>query len=279
MARKRPRGPPDAAGQNTLLPPAADGGERMEVVMIENVTTLTGLTLDEALRELDAELPAEAYSPVPGAIELTDIDPNWMRVVLNRVFGPCGYGWGYEYAPENLEIRYEVQETRNGERGIYVVMLKHLRFWYKIHYTNTTAICSVHATGASAAPSLPYALKGAITNAIGHAASNIGFQQSVYLGIRSHRSVLRANGIAPVAPEIESSFESSSESTASTATDPAEMQVHFGKMKGKTVAQIWAMGKEGQGWVRWCAVDFQPKSNQDFRLKEAVKAFLSNVHP
>jgi hypothetical protein len=249
--------------------------------MIEEVKTMTGLTLEEAIRELDAELPAEAYSPVPGAIELTDIDPNWMRVVLNRVFGPCGYGWGYEFDPGHLEIRYEVQETRSGERGVYIVSLRHLRFWYKLHYSNTTAVCDVHATGASAAPSLPYAMKGAITNAIGHAASNVGFQQSVYLGLRNHRSV-RANVIAPVAPPAESSSDSndSNDSTA-PAPDPSEVVVHFGKMKGRTIAEISAMGKEGEGWIRWCSEAFQPKSKEDFRLKKAVQAFLStsNVHP
>jgi hypothetical protein len=32
-------------------------------------------------------------------------------------------------------------------------------------------------------------MKGAITNALGNAASNIGFQESVYLGHRSHKTV------------------------------------------------------------------------------------------
>jgi hypothetical protein len=32
-------------------------------------------------------------------------------------------------------------------------------------------------------------MKGAITNALGNAASNIGFQESVYLGKRSHKTV------------------------------------------------------------------------------------------
>jgi len=241
--------------------------------MIEDIKTMTGLPLEEALQELDAQLPPEAYSPVPGAVELTDIDPNWMRAVLNRVFGPCGYGWGYNYAPEHLEIRYEVQSTSHGERGMYVAVLKHLRFWYKLHYSNATVICDVHATGASAAPNVAHAMKGALTNAIGHAASNVGFQQSVYLGLRNHRSV--RNVIAPVAPDPDPN-------TAPAPDDPSpsEVVVHFGKMKGKTIEEINKM-KEGKGWLQWCAENFQPKSKEDFRLKKAVQAFLaaSEVHP
>jgi hypothetical protein len=38
--------------------------------------TLMGLTLAQLQERLDAELPADAYSPVPGGADLTDIDPN-----------------------------------------------------------------------------------------------------------------------------------------------------------------------------------------------------------
>ena len=60
------------------------------------VTTLIGLTLAEAAETLDAQLPSTAYSAVPGVADLTDIDPNYIRLVLNQVFGLCGFGWGYK---------------------------------------------------------------------------------------------------------------------------------------------------------------------------------------
>lgn len=41
-----------------------------------NATTLTGMTLDEVAVRLDEQLPADAYKPVPGGADLTDIDPN-----------------------------------------------------------------------------------------------------------------------------------------------------------------------------------------------------------
>ena len=72
--------------------------------MFDTFKTLTGLTLAEALAKLDEELPPDAYSKGPGAVELTDIDPGYMRQVLNAMFGPCGLGWGYHLAPDYLEL-------------------------------------------------------------------------------------------------------------------------------------------------------------------------------
>ncbi|HAD06749.1 MAG TPA: hypothetical protein DCE76_06280, partial [Anaerolineaceae bacterium] len=73
------------------------------------------------------------------------------------------------------------------EYGVYAAILTHLRFWYKLVDGNIQYNCSVHATGASENANIAYAMKGAITNALGNAVSNIGFQESVYLGLRSHK--------------------------------------------------------------------------------------------
>jgi hypothetical protein len=249
--------------------------------MYSEITTLTGMSLEEALRQLDEQLPEEAYSPVPGPVVMTDIDPNWMRLTLNKVFGVCGYGWGYDFDPADLDLRYE---ERDG-RCIYVAIIKKLRLWYKLNHIGTTYTCDVVATGASQSNIAAHALKGAVSNALGHAVSNIGFQQSVYLGKRNHLSV-RGNGVAPKFAPVPAE----PAPDPATATDPAPapdapapevVVVHFGKMKGKTIADIAASGKEGEGWLKWAAESFQPKSQQDFRLKQAVQAFLAqqSVHP
>ena len=62
--------------------------------------------------------------------------------------------------------------------------------------------------------------------------------------------------------------------TAIPAANPANVIVHFGRYNGKTLAEIKALGKEGKGWLEWCANTFQPKSDSDATLKKAVKAFL-----
>ena len=156
---------------------------------MNNVKTMTGLTMAEAAAKLDEQLPAEAYTAVPGGADLTDIDPNYMRKVLNEVFGLCGLGWGYEYDPADMEIRSETRQGNGNARNVIVAALKHLRFWYKVSDGKDASVCTVDASGGSDNSSPSYAMKGAITNALGNAASNIGFQESVYLGHRSHKTV------------------------------------------------------------------------------------------
>ena len=53
--------------------------------------TVTGFTLEQVVAELQKPLPAAAYKPVPGANDLTDIDPAYLTEVATKVFGPIGY--------------------------------------------------------------------------------------------------------------------------------------------------------------------------------------------
>jgi hypothetical protein len=255
---------------------------------LSNIFTLTGFSLEQAIELLDQELPAGAYKALPGAVDLTDIDPNWMRKTLNHVFGLCGWGWGYEFDPQNLTYRYETRETaRGGERGVYVAIISHLRFWYRLIDGNTTATCSVHATGASENANIAYAMKGALSNAIGNAVSNIGFQESVYLGLRSHRDFPNGSGNgkvnvpkpAPV-PQPAAPAAAEPEPAAEGEANPGDTVIHFGKMKDKTLAEVWASGPAGQGWVRWCAntdgKGFDPKNDpKHIHLQRMARAFLA----
>ncbi|MEP0805835.1 MAG: hypothetical protein HRF47_10110 [Chloroflexota bacterium] len=170
---------------------------------IQNYKTLTGLTFEELTQKLDEELPPDAYKPVPGGADLTDIDPNHMRKILNQVFGMCGIGWGYSYEPADLTIRCEVRKTRDGkDRRVFIASLKRIRFWYKLTGSATTFVCDVYASGGSENDVEAYAMSGAITNALGKAVSNLGFQESVYLGKRSHHNVRKPKKTAakPAAP-------------------------------------------------------------------------------
>ena len=163
-----------------------------------NFKTLTGLTLAEVARKLDEELPPDAYTRIPGAVDLTDIDPGYMRQVLNAVFGLCGYGWSYEYHPADLELTF-------GEKNV-LALIKQMTVWYVlIGEDGQERRNLVVASGASENSTPAYAMKGALTNAIGNAVSNLGFQESVYLGHRSHATVgrgtdARKNGASKTTP-------------------------------------------------------------------------------
>jgi hypothetical protein len=64
--------------------------------------------------------------------------------------------------------------------------------------------------------------------------------------------------------------------------DPGQTVVHFGRYNGKTLAEIWALGRDGQGWVRWCAaVDgkgYDPQGKpENLHLQRMARAFLATL--
>lgn len=64
--------------------------------------------------------------------------------------------------------------------------------------------------------------------------------------------------------------------------EPGQTIIPFGKMKGKTISEVWAMGKDGQGWVRWCANEdgkgFDPKGDpKNVLLQRMARAFLESI--
>lgn len=223
--------------------------------------TLTGLTLEQAQARLDEVLPAEAYSAVPGRTELTDIDPNYMRAVLSSTFGMCGYGWGYEYDPANMELHRETREFQSGTRDVMVAVLKRLRFWYKLKDGDNVITCSLDASGGSENSSYAYAMKGAITNALGNAASNIGFQQSVYLGKRSHKTV-RAEKPAAAARPAQPIEE------LDPGDDPGGYVIPLGKRKGQK------LGDQPLDVIRWYAEKMAADDPSKKDLQEAARAYL-----
>lgn len=62
--------------------------------------------------------------------------------------------------------------------------------------------------------------------------------------------------------------------SAPDAIDPGQTIIHFGRYANKTLADVNALGKDGAGWLKWCASTFEPKNERDSALKKAVKAFL-----
>jgi len=153
--------------------------------MLHKMKTLTGLTLPEAFKMLDKPLPAGGYKAIPGGLNLTDICPNWTKKILSLVFGPTGIGWGFAFRKEDLEMFTETTSKGREVPGAKV----YGQFWYKyIDSDGDMATASFPVTGANTSQNgnIGYAMKGTVTNAIGNGASMLGFQESVYLGKRSH---------------------------------------------------------------------------------------------
>ena len=163
--------------------------------LLASTKTLTGVSLSDLPALLDEELPKGAYKAIPGASYLTDIDPAFMRDKFNELFGLSGFGWGYSYSAESVSLSKESVVRKKGQAGqyteeIYFAQLLELTFWYKlVAEDGTISRHEIPATGASDNKVAAYALKGSITAALGNAASNIGWQKSVYMGRRSHKTV------------------------------------------------------------------------------------------
>jgi len=236
--------------------------------MYSNLKTLTGLTIPEALERLDAELPREAYKAVPGGADLTDICPNHLRKVFNEVFGICGCGWGYSYSPDDMSVTTEERKrSQGGTRTVHLAALKHLRFWYRLLDGETALTNEVDASGGSENDVPGYAMKGAITNAIGNAASNIGFQESVYLGKRSHKTVGKA---APKRATAKAAQAVPDDEIEELTDDPAQFVITLGQRKGQK------LGDQPFNVIEWYAT--QMATGEDAAkqaLKQAAAAYVA----
>ena len=188
--------------------------------MFDELNTLMGYTLAEVREILDRELEPTAYSPVPSGADLTDIKPAWLTETLNRVFGMAGVGWAFSFAPEHMRV---TTDTDRKGRTVYHAVLKHLSFRYRV-VVNDELVWSepIPANGGSDNYDEAYATRGALTNALGAAASKIGWQISVYQGKRSHRTV-------------------------QADIDPAEIRLTFGKHQGEP------LGNVPPGYLGWLA--------------------------
>ena len=271
---------------------------------IQSYTTLTGLTVEQVATKLDAELPKDAYKAVPGAAGLTDIDPNYMRKVLNETFGICGMGWGYSYEPGDMTVIVEERKTSAGKnRRVHVASLKRLRFWYKLNGINVVHICDVYSSGGSDNDVEGYAMSGAITNALGKAVSNLGFQESVYLGKRDHRTVGRRR------PATEGSVEGKSATTPKVSTPKATAAKAAPAAKAKVTVddeivddpqtlepvgispdafiiptgkrQGQKLGDQTLDVIQWYAASLKPANDEQVKLQAAAQALVkvrSNGH-
>ncbi len=242
---------------------------------IKNHKTLTGMLLESVAAKLDAELPKDAYKAVPGAADLTDIDPNYMRKILNEVFGLCGIGWGYKY--DSADMHTEIEERKRssgGTRRVYVATLRHLTFWYKLSDGDGNVVtCEIDASGGSDNEIEAYAMKGSITNALGHASSNIGFQESVYLGKRSHKTVGKttapAKAAVPAASKPAPKVAKPAPAPAPvSADDPASFVIQVGQRAGQK------LGDQDRTVIEWYANSMKASSDLQASLQNAARSLL-----
>ena len=110
-----------------------------------------------------------------------------MKQCLNDVFGIFGMGWNYKYDPAHPLIQ------SGSKDGWTEVLLKTGTFWFMmVDESNEIQKIIITASDGSENKQMQHGLKGAITNMIGNAVSQIGFQSSVYMGKRTHTTQVKA---------------------------------------------------------------------------------------
>ena len=183
-----------------------------EIPMTLNVnhawTTLTGRTLGAVIQELKAVLPPAAYKPVPGSQGLTDIDPSYLTEKATELFGPAGLGWFWVYDAKDLEV-VALDRTRKtgGEYTTFEANLLRFALYFRYVDSNGEQRISepILATGGNTNENRSYAIRGALTNAIGAAFAKLCWQLPVYQGLVDHQNAAKlfakANGGAAAGSE------------------------------------------------------------------------------
>ncbi len=251
--------------------------------------TVTGFMLEQVVAELQKPLPASAYKPVPGASDLTDIDPAYLTEVATKVFGPIGFGWWYDYTPTDLTVSAEVRTAKSGrEYTVFTASLHKLIVRYRlIDATGNTLISEpITATGGNDNEVESYAVRGALTNAIGAAFAKLTWQLPVYKGQLSHRNAATFgdNGAskkadpkpaAKVPVGIKPASDSSSvsgnghdaelEVLLNYVIPPAVQSKHAGKKLGEVSAQV----------IEWYATKMAVTTPETQELKDKATALLA----
>jgi hypothetical protein len=251
--------------------------------------TVTGFTLEQVVAELQKPLPASAYKPVPGASDLTDIDPAYLTEAATKVFGPIGFGWWYDYTPTDLTVSAEVRTAKSGrEYTVFTASLHKLIVRYRLIDASGTTLISepITATGGNDNEVESYAVRGALTNAIGAAFAKLTWQLPVYKGQLSHRNAATFGetgaskkadpkpaakapvGIKPASgssPVSGNGHDAELEALLNYMIPPAIQSKHAGKKLGEVSAQV----------IEWYATKMAVTTPETQELKDKAAALLA----
>lgn len=108
-------------------------------VQVKQITTLTGVSILDIGKRLDAHLPPEAYDPIKhGSMSgKTDLDPDAVRTRFDEVFGPQGIGWRITPNPTTGRVIHTTEQRPNKEGKMVTWHVITLVGW-TLHYSVIT---------------------------------------------------------------------------------------------------------------------------------------------
>lgn len=159
---------------------------------IEDLHTMTGLPLAEAVNKMKQMLPPEAYTKVPGAAKLTEINPAYLIESATKFFGPCGFGWVYAYDQDNIHCELEKRTKYDGtEYETWAASVDRLELRIAVqteHDYELQFSYPILSNGGADNTVRHYAIRGAVTNALGAAFAKLQWQLPVYQGKITHEN-------------------------------------------------------------------------------------------
>lgn len=201
----------------------------MSTNLMNDCKTLTGITLAEAVVELQKVLPEDAYKSAPGSGGFTDINPWWARKVFTDVFGVMGMGWEFSYSPEQVTVTSQEKKSSSGrDYTLYTASIDYaeLRYAYLDGEGNLVWSRAIPCNGGSDNEQRHYAVRGAITNAMNAGFAGLLWQLPVYLGVLDHNNagaftVGEVPSFTKKAPKSVTTTKTPTTSTTSRATTAA----------------------------------------------------------
>lgn len=247
--------------------------------------TVTGFTLEQVVAELQKPLPASAYKPVPGASDLTDIDPAYLTETATKVFGPAGFGWWYDFMPNDLTISAEVRTAKSGrEYTVYTASLHKLIVRYRLLDASGQALISepITATGGNDNEVESYAVRGALTNAIGAAFAKLTWQLPVYKGQLSHRNAATFGEKKPAAAKAATASPPATSAPAPATTagngQDADLEALLNYVIPTTIQSKHAgkkLSEVSPQVLEWYAVKMAVTTPESQELKDKAAALLA----
>jgi hypothetical protein len=148
------------------------------------IHTIMGLSWQEVRNTMQAELPTGAYKQADKSF-LTDISPAYLTEILDKCFGPCGYGWWLD-VPEPPSVQLSSRYRKDGSE-VWEASVDRAWLRYRLVVNGEEIVAAIPTSGGNVNDDRGYAVKGAMTKAIGSAASKLLWQLAVYKGELTHR--------------------------------------------------------------------------------------------
>jgi len=162
------------------------------------VVTLIGMSWANVIEKMTEVLPDKAYKKIPTSAGLTDINPAYLRECLTACFGPYGVGWWNNYRPRHLKVE------STGQTGMkaFKAHIDAFELVIVLVVNDEKRTVPIPASGSSSNSVYDYAANGAITSALGKAASYLLWQQDVYKGILTHDTVVKIKRTAEAKQQV-----------------------------------------------------------------------------